>query len=319
MVVEYFKPPAFGDEVVGDTSQATKVVPENLDDQANSNDPLSTQAVKYDFDSLEEAQVIKDKIDHSAFDSTKFNKVGTLLTNVEEYSKKIREDVEKYERQIRDDIDLMKSEVELELAQALIEKKDAEEKAAQIIKETNESRDRIIEEGRKEGFDAGIQDGQKQFQEQNEENTRNILNILKELETLRMDTLHGQEEQIVKLSLLIAKKIVHQQLTIDKKIVVEMVKSTISQFDGMGDIRISVNPVEYEFIASYQSEINDFVSDVQAVKIRKDQQIEAGVAKIETDFSAVDLDFCKQFDEIDNQLSQCVEDRRQVFKVRSKQ
>ena len=76
---------------------------------------------------------------------------------------------------------------------------------------------------------------------------------------------------------------------------------------------------EYEFIASYQSEINDFVSDVQAVKIRKDQQIEAGVAKIETDFSAVDLDFRKQFDEIDNQLSQCVEDRRQVFKVRSKQ
>jgi flagellar assembly protein FliH len=318
-MVEYFKPPAFGDEVAGDTSQATKMVPENLDDQATSDEPLSTQAEKYDFDSLEEAQVIKDKIDYSAFDSTKFNEVGTLLTNVEEYSKKIREDVEKYERQIRDDIDLMKSEVELELAQALIEKKDAEEKAAQIIKEANESRDRVIEEGRKEGFDAGFQDGQKQFQEQNEENTRNILNILKELETLRMDTLHGQEEQIVKLSLLIAKKIVHRQLTLDKKIVVEMVKSTISQFDGKGDIRISVNPVEYDFVVSYQSEINDFVSDEQVVKIRKDQQIEAGVAKIDTDFSAVDLDFRKQFDEIENQLSQCIEDRRQVFKVRSKQ
>lgn len=318
-MVEYFKPPAFGDETAEDTSQATKLVPENLDERAASDAPPSAQAEKYDFESLEETPVTQDKINYSDFDSTKFNKVGTLLTNVEEYSKKIREDVEKYERRIRDEIDLMKSEVELELAQALIEKKDAEEKAAQIIKEANELRDQIVEEARKEGFDAGFLDGQNQFREQNEENTRNILNILKELQTLRMDTLHDQEEQIVKLSLLIAKKIVHRELSTDKKIVVEMVKSTISQFDGKGDIRISVNPVEYDFIVSYQAEINDFVSKEQVVKIRKDQNTEAGVAKIETDFSAVDLDFRKQFNEIDNQLSQCVEDRRQVFKVRTNQ
>ncbi|MBT4289703.1 MAG: hypothetical protein HOD92_20455 [Deltaproteobacteria bacterium] len=319
MVVELFKPPAFGEEVTEESSQATKLVPENLDDRVSSNEPVSTQAEKYDFTNLEEAQIKHEKIDYSDFDSTKFNKVGTLLTNVEDYSKKIREDVENYDRHIRDDVDLLKSEVELELAQALIEKKDAEEKAANIVKEAKESRDKIVEDAKKEGFDAGFLEGQNRFQEQNEENTHNILNILKELQSLRMDTLHDQEEQIVKLSLLIAKKIVHRQLKVDQNVVVDMVKSTISQFDGMGDIRISVNPVEYDFIVSYQSEINDFVSKEQVVKVRKDQHIDAGFAKIESDFSAVDLDFRKQFDEIDNQLSQCVEDRRQVFKVRSNQ
>jgi len=319
MVIELYKPPAFGEEETEESSQPTKLVPDNLDDRASSKESVPNQAEKYDFTSLEDAQVKQDKIDYSNFDSTKFNKVGTLLTNVEDYSKKIREDVENYDRRIRDEVDLLKSEIELELAQALIEKKDAEEKAAQIIKEAKESREKIAEDARKEGFDAGFLEGQNQFREQNEENTHNILKILKELQTLRMDTLHGQEEEIVKLSLLIAKKIVHHQLKVDKAVVVEMVKSTISQFDGMGDIRISVNPVEYDFVVSYQSEINDFIGEEQVIKIRKDQDIDAGFAKIESDFSAVDLDFRKQFDEIDNQLSQCVEDRRRVFKVRSNQ
>ena len=153
MVVELFKPPAFGEEVTEESSQATKLVPENLDDRVSSNEPVSTQAEKYDFTNLEEAQIKHEKIDYSDFDSTKFNKVGTLLTNVEDYSKKIREDVENYDRHIRDDVDLLKSEVELELAQALIEKKDAEEKAANIVKEAKESRDKIVEDAKKEGFE----------------------------------------------------------------------------------------------------------------------------------------------------------------------
>ena len=254
-----------------------------------------------------------EKENHSNFDSTKFNKVGSLLTNVEDYSKKIREDVNREKRHAMENLNVLKSECQLELTQALIVKKEAQEIAGKLIREAENSRDRLVEEAKKEGFGAGLAEGRKKFKEENERNTHGILQLLTELRSARLDILHQYEKQIVQLSLLIAKKVIHSQVKSDPRFVANMVKEAVARFEGVDDIKIAVNPVEFDFMMEYQPEIAEFLNEEQNVKLKKDPNVKPAAAFIESSFAAVDLDLEVQLKEIDSHLKECVEERRQIL------
>jgi flagellar assembly protein FliH len=256
----------------------------------------------------------REKIDYSRFNSSEFNEVDTLLTNVEDYSKRIREDVDRYARKVRDDIDLKRSEIELELANVLIKKIEAEKRGKEIIQAAEDSRDEIVKQGREEGFKAGFEEGEKAFKEENETNTARVLGLLEELRTLRLDVMRQYEEQFVQLSLLMAHRVVRKELKTDKTTVLEMLKGAMSDFEGMGTIKIKINPVEYDFILKHQAEISKFLEEDQRVTVRVDKHLSPASPVVESDFSVVDLDLKKQFKEIERELMNCVDDRRVLFK-----
>ena len=306
-MAEPYQPPTF---VKAGSSQAE---PDGFDwrQKQFSNPQKSTGS--FNIEKLEKRRPAPDRENHADFDSTKFNKVETLLTNVEEYSKRIRKDVDQYARRTMEDVDLLKSECELELAQALICKKEARSAAEKLIQEAKDKRDRFVEEAKKEGYDAGYAAGAKECREKNERDTRNVLTLLKELNDLRMSVLHQHERQIVQLSLMIAKKVIHTQANTDKRLILNMVKKILTRFEGMGDIRIAVNPIEYDFLAEHQPEIERFLDGEQDVKVRRDANVKPAAARIESSFTAVEFDLETQLKEIENHLKECTEERRQVL------
>ncbi|MBU3917776.1 hypothetical protein KKA14_19790, partial [bacterium] len=208
---------------------------------------------------------------------------------------------------------LFRSEIELELANALIKRIEAEKKAAEIIKTAEETRDAIFRQGMEEGFRAGFQEGKDQHKEENELNTGNILSILKELQGLRLSVMRKYEEQFVSLSVLTAKKVVHAELTTNKAVVLGMLKDNMRHFEGMGKIKIKINPVEFDFLSEHQAEIKSFLDEGQVVSFKADPTIQPSSPMIESDFSSVDLDMEKQFKEISERLADCIEDRRALF------
>lgn len=92
-----------------------------------------------------------------------------------------------------------------------------------------------------------------------------------------------------------------------------MLKSSIKHFEGMGDVKIKVNPIEYDFIKDNQPDLEKFLSESQVISIRADNEISPTSPVIESDFSMVELDLKKQFKEIEDRLSDCVDDRRALF------
>ena len=264
------------------------------------------------------APVQKKKVtDYSEFSSTQFNKVETLLTNVEDYSKKIRDDVERYKKRSIEEMDLLRSEVELELAEALINKKEAEEKALEVVRKAQDSQQEMIEKGKQEGYEAGYAEGKQQFQVENEENTAQVIALFQEMHKAQKDSLRNHENYIVKLGSLIAKKIVHNEIKMEKELVVNMVKDVIGSFDGLGNIKISVNPTEYDFLLRYQPEFKKYVEDDQSIKIKPDASIKASYPVIESDYSAIDLNMEKQFSELEMELDNCTSERKRLFKTES--
>jgi flagellar assembly protein FliH len=307
--MEYFKPPDFFAESTEEELASAEVLQNFSDTDDDSGEPE-----RFAPDILEEkSKRKKRKIDYSHFNSSEFNEVDTVLTNVEEYSNRIKEDVEKYARNVRNETDLFRSETELELANALIKRIEAERLAKEIVKGAEDTRDEVLSQGREEGFQAGYADGIKQQKEENEKNTGAVLIVLEELKNLRKSMMQKYEDQIVQLSLLISQKVVHKELTKEKNLVLNLLQSSMAHFDNMGQVKIRVNPVEFDFITEHQNDLKSYLDESQVISVRADQGVSPSGPVIESDFSAVDLDLNKQFKEIEGRLKDCVDDRRILF------
>jgi len=309
--MEYFKPPEFGKE--------EEAAAQGHEFSFGTREAATqSEAEAFELEDVEEKKKVKrqKKIDYSQFSSAEFNEVDSLLTNVEEYTHRIREDAERYVHQIREEVDLLKSEIELELANALIKRLNAEREGAAIIQGAEDSKSDIRQLAWEEGFQRGFSEGFENFKAENVAATGQVMSLLKELQGLRLSIFHEYEKQIVKLAMLIAKKVVHNELKTEKNLVLQMVREAMSNFEGMGSVRVIVAPAEYEFIATYQTDLQSFLDDDQVVKVRPDASLPAASAVIESDFSRVHLDLQKQLADIEERLQDCADDRKILFRTK---
>lgn len=310
--MEYFKLPEFSDEPSSEADETTFGSETNFADTSNEVEQFEAEVLQ----GKEESRRRR-KVDYSHFDSTQFNEVDSLLTNVEDYTKRIREDAEKYVRRVREEIDIKKSEIELELAGALIKKLESEAKGQQVIESAEQARSTAQSNGWEEGFQTGYAEGFAKFSEENKMNTGNILALTKELQDLRANIFLDNELEILKLSQLIAKKIVHNELKTEKSFILETLKATVVHFEGLGNIRIRLHPLEYEFVKAHQPEIEMYLDEDQIVKIKPDSNIQPATSIIESDFAEVNLNINKQFEEIEMNIMDCFNDRKPLFKPKS--
>jgi len=311
--MEYFKPPEFG---IPESEAGAETHDMALGPQAEDQE---TEAETFELEDVEEKKKVKrqKKIDYSQFNNSEFNEVDSLLTNVEEYSQRIREDADRYVHQIREEVDLLKSEIELELANALIKRLDAERTGQEIIRAAEDSRSKVQKQAWEEGFQSGYVKGFESHKAENEEMTGHVMSLLNEMQGLRLRVLQEFETQIVKLSMLISKKIVHNELKSEKAFVLQMVRDTISGFEGMGNVRIKVNPTEFDFILSHQPELGQYLDEDQMIKVRPESDIPPASAIIESDFSRLNLDIQEQFTDIDERLRECTDDRKILFRTKT--
>lgn len=306
--MEFFKPPDFSDSTADGSSPAVPL------QSFSDSDDSSLEPEKFVANILEDrTKSKKRKIDYSQFNSAEFNEVDTLLTNVEDYSRRIREDVDKYARQVRNETDLIRSEIELELANALVKRMEAEKKAKEILQDAEDNRETVLKQGHDEGFQAGFAEGIQQHKAENEKNTGAVLALLEELKNLRRHMMQQNEDQIVRLCQLMAQKVVYRELKVDKNLVLGMLKKAIQHFEGLGHVKIKVHPVECDFILEHQPDLKKFLGENQVVTIRADETIDPASPVIESDFTVVDLNLNRQFNEIEQRIRNCVEDRKALF------
>ena len=302
---DFFVPPAF-DEIDEPSSEAAQ-------DFGAPEPDLSEFAPQQNFDDNQDSAEGSSEMP-SHFSSGNFVQEETMLTNIEEYANRIKDNSDRQAANTREEADLLRAEVELELANALIVQREAEEEAQGIVASAHAEREQIISAGREEGFQQGLQEGQEQFQTQNQQNTAQVLSLLEELGDLRTHLLQQYENQIVELGLIVAQKVVHRDLSTEKEHVLNALQSTLQYFEGQGNIKIRINPVEYQFISEYQEGFAAFLDEDQAIRIKADNSVKPAAAVIESDFSAVKLDLEQQFEEMQRKLRECTEDRKALFR-----
>ena len=250
----------------------------------------------------------KDSFDFSA---SNFVEQQTFLTNIEDYTRKIKIDAQNHANRMYKKVDLIKTEIELELADAATLKKQAEEQAKVILDKANLDaktiRSKAFEEGRKKGFDEGIS----KSQTQSVDRVKELDILLHEINLLRESLMIEYESEIIDFCLLMAKKVIHREVKSNEDMVHILLQKMIKKFEGEGNIKIKINPIEYDYIAGHNIELEKYLEENQRLTFRSDPDVPAASPIIETAFFKIDTDIKEQIKIMDEEINNALIERTQ--------
>jgi len=186
----------------------------------------------------------------------------------------------------------LKSSAEKEIQQKLL---DAENQAAELkaLKE---------KEGYEAGFDKGYYEGLAKGKSEMDSKYSTVVATLQSIArgavAEKLKIINNTEEDIVNLSVDIARKVVDQEISVSKEIVVNFVKEAVKMLEKKEKITIYTNPADLELIKSRREDFIALTDINEALHILPDDMLEPGECRLESENQIVDTDLDYQFGEI---------------------
>lgn len=152
--------------------------------------------------------------------------------------------------------------------------------------------------------DRGFADGRREAEESFEVVCRTLSEVIVAVNGLRERILRECEDDLLRLSMVIAKQIVRQEISQDKKILAQFVSEATSGISDHNDIVICFNPEDYRTVSSNRQLYLAGVDDKVQVTIKPDDSISIGGCIVETQTGHVDARVETQLAEIFKRLMQ---------------
>ena len=170
----------------------------------------------------------------------------------------------------------------------------AKDEAAQIITQAENNKE-IIEQA---AHEKGMLEVQKLVDEQVEQQIsdirENLSDALEKIASLNEDITEQIENDLVKLSLEIAKKIVGREVNVDTNIALDLVKISLKRVDSRAMAEVRLHPDDHAFIQGHREDLGTYGS----LKLVEDNSISKGGCLIHTETGDVDARIESQFEEI---------------------
>jgi flagellar assembly protein FliH len=115
---------------------------------------------------------------------------------------------------------------------------------------------------------------------------------------IRKDVIAKTEEQIVKLSLAIAEKVINQEVVTRKEVIIGVLKGVLKNVAETEGMRIRLNPQDFRYIMEVKKDFLQSVDGVRNVVFEEDVSIKRGGVVVETMFGEVDARLESQIKEI---------------------
>lgn len=162
-------------------------------------------------------------------------------------------------------------------AQEIIQK--ANNEAQQIIASADEHRQREGEKGHAQGVEIGKAEWTEAILRMNRENEARFRHF---------------EQDLVKLSLTIAEKVIGEQIRVEPNTITDIVTNALNNVRHQREIYIRVNPEDYDVISNQKYILLEQLSRAQDIDIRPDPGIAPGGCLIESETGTVDASLEKQ-------------------------
>jgi flagellar assembly protein FliH len=184
-----------------------------------------------------------------------------------------------------------------------LRQKEAAGAEAQAVKKLAEAEALACkEQAGKEGFERGRAEG---YEAGKGEVQRLVLRtqvILERIQDKRDDIFSEAEQQIVDLTLLIARKVVKSIAEAQRDVVVENIKAALSRAKTRGSVRVRVNLADLELSTEHAAEFTKLIEGGGTVQILEDSSIDKGGCVVESDFGEVDARIASQLAKLEEKL-----------------
>jgi flagellar assembly protein FliH len=164
-----------------------------------------------------------------------------------------------------------------------------------LKKEMEQHLARVRDDSYRKGFSEGAE-----FQKKEMQPVMNAISTMtKTIPLIRKDIIAKTEEQIVKLSLAIAEKILNQEVATNKEVVLGVVKGALRNISETEGMKIRLNPQDLSYIMEVKKDFLQSVDGVRNVVFEEDVSVKRGGAVVETMFGEVDARLESQLKEIE--------------------
>ena len=246
------------------------------------------------------------------FATIKFLRENTLLSNAEKYAASIRGEAELYVTQLRAEVDKLNEQAEARYEEARLVKERSEQDAEKLILGAEGQVAAIKEEARKEGLQSGLEEGMRRRYEEAAPQLESLERVLTELGQFRKQVAYYAEKDAIRLAVIMAKKVLWQELKLNKKALWNLLAKTLATMEGLGTFKVWLNPQDFQFANAARPSLEKFLHEDQALTFRARPDLPPGNVQIETDREMIDLTFQNQFHYLEELLNQALAERETV-------
>jgi flagellar assembly protein FliH len=170
------------------------------------------------------------------------------------------------------------------------------------LEQTKDAFAKKVKQAEQEFYDKGLSEGIRKGRELQSNDTllsvQTMASIVKEISALKKSILENADEQIIQLSLAIAEKVIHLEVTTNREVIRNVLKEAIKNIGDRENMKIRVHPLDFHFMIEIKSDFLQNFDGIRNMVFEEDESIHRGGAIIETLFGEVDARLDQQYNEI---------------------
>ena len=154
-------------------------------------------------------------------------------------------------------------------------------------------------QARETGLAEGLEKGRQAVAAELESVIQKLRRTYMDVEKYRKALYQQAEKETVALALAVARKIVGQEIALDRQIVLNVVKGALDKVIDHDKVKIRINPQDLDTVQTALYEFIPHVEKLENVHFESDAAITTGGCVVETNFGTVDARIENQLDQIE--------------------
>ena len=155
--------------------------------------------------------------------------------------------------------------------------------AEEILAQAQAQAGQIREEAKKEGFNSGTIESERQLTEKKQELEQQHAQLVKQLEEDYEQRRNDMEPQIVEALLAVFTEVTHTVSEDNKEIVLHLINNVLKNVENSHSYSIKVSPDDYNFVLNNQGKIYCAMNNEVNLDIVQDMALKQNECMIETD------------------------------------
>lgn len=148
------------------------------------------------------------------------------------------------------------------------------------------------------GFAQGERAGAEAAAKRGDAMLRRLTQTLEEVTGLRAQMIRETEQQMVRLALAVARRIVHREVSLDQDLLIAIARVALERLGESATVTVRLNPDDYASTAAARSA--EWTGT--HVSVAADSRVPRGGCRIESDFGALDAGVDAQIQELAHAL-----------------
>ena len=170
------------------------------------------------------------------------------------------------------------------------------------VEEANSKVAEITEDARQKGHQTGYEEGQIAIKRDLVEQIENLDKFAKSEFEIKKRIIKSAHNDIVNLVVMIADKVCHKKLKMDREILYNITKYSINELKDKESVTIFVNPSMAKKIYAISETLQKDILSLQSIKIVEDNSVSEDGTIVESISSRIDNRVSSQIDEIAQKL-----------------